>query len=504
MTKQRSLVLVTVDCLRADHVGFLGYPRPTTPFLDTLALHSYVFPSAIVAGAPTYFSFPAILASRFPLALGRDVLGIAPTEPTLASALQACGWTTAAFLAGNPYLSQRCGYDEGFDTFRDILAEDLPCDSTSSEGEMDTHFTRLNRFLERNARRNERTAAGYEELYFLYCQWLASRRQETMEGLRPYPAADTILDQASSWISSQGDQPFFLWLHLMDPHHPYYPPEEALAAIGRADISPSRARFWNASWSRGHINCKRLQRYRDEIVTLYDAGIQWADTQISRLIRTLQHSCRWDDTVFAVTGDHGEEFLEHGRRFHAPEDLADELIHVPLLLRVPGMNGTILPNEPFSLIHLAPTLLDVLDVPSPTTFRGASYWQDISKGQLPKLTAVTECIEGCNNPLQRSNRLGQRLLSVRDASYKVLVRFGNSTDIMFDLKNDPGEYCPLPRDAKPAERAQLLRVAREHVTSPPQASDPEFRLRACLREFCQQLSFRRNAAEPLLGEIQVH
>src|SRR5207302_1443713 len=204
MTRQRSLVLVTVDCLRADHVGFLGYPRPTTPFLETQALHSYVFPSAIVAGAPTYFSFPAILASRFPLALGRDVLGIAPTEPTLASALQAC-------------------------------------------------------------------------------QWLASRRQETMEGLRPYPAADTILDQASSWISSQGDQPFFLWLHLMDPHHPYYPPEEALAAIGRADISPSRARFWNASWSRGHINCKRLQRYRDEIVTLYDAGIQWADTQISRL-----------------------------------------------------------------------------------------------------------------------------------------------------------------------------------------------------------------------------
>src|SRR5947209_9123925 len=83
MTRQRSLVLVTVDCLRADHVGFLGYPRPTTPFLDTLALHSYVFPSAIVAGAPTYFSFPAILASRFPLALGRDVLGIAPQNRRL-------------------------------------------------------------------------------------------------------------------------------------------------------------------------------------------------------------------------------------------------------------------------------------------------------------------------------------------------------------------------------------------------------------------------------------
>jgi len=62
--KKRSLVLVTVDCLRADHVGFLGYSRPVTPNLDNLAEDSVVFSNAIVAGAPTYFSFPAILASR--------------------------------------------------------------------------------------------------------------------------------------------------------------------------------------------------------------------------------------------------------------------------------------------------------------------------------------------------------------------------------------------------------------------------------------------------------
>ncbi len=69
-----------------------------------------------MAGAPTYFSFPAILASRYPLALGRDVLGIAPHESTLATVLHDAGYTTAAFLAGNPYLSRRYGYDQGFDT----------------------------------------------------------------------------------------------------------------------------------------------------------------------------------------------------------------------------------------------------------------------------------------------------------------------------------------------------------------------------------------------------
>src|ERR1700722_3745659 len=121
MNDRKSIILVTVDCLRADHCGFMGYPCQTTPFLDCLAKESFVFPRAIVAGTPTYFSFPAILASRYPLALGREVLGIAPQEPTLATVLHDTGYATAAFLAGNPYLSPRFGYHLGFDTFQDFL-----------------------------------------------------------------------------------------------------------------------------------------------------------------------------------------------------------------------------------------------------------------------------------------------------------------------------------------------------------------------------------------------
>src|SRR5271163_4874124 len=124
METQKSIVLVTVDCLRADHVGFMGYSRPVTPFLDSLAAESFVFPAAIVAGAPTYYSFPAILASRYPLALGRDLLGLAAEEPTLASALRQAGYATAAFSAANPYISSRFGYQQGFDTFSDFLDAD--------------------------------------------------------------------------------------------------------------------------------------------------------------------------------------------------------------------------------------------------------------------------------------------------------------------------------------------------------------------------------------------
>src|SRR5271154_2385186 len=125
MSARKSIVLVTVDCLRADHCGFMGYQRPTTPFLDGLAAESFVFPAAIVAGVPTYYSFPAILASRYPLALGREVLGLAPEETNLASTLQGEGYATAFFGAANPYLSAPFGYDFGFGTFNDFLDGDF-------------------------------------------------------------------------------------------------------------------------------------------------------------------------------------------------------------------------------------------------------------------------------------------------------------------------------------------------------------------------------------------
>src|SRR5258708_3850463 len=124
MSAPRSLVLVTIDCLRADHVGFLGYERPTTPFLDSLAGESFVFRNAIATGSPTYYSLPALLASRYPLALGRDLLGLAPGERTITTVLKECGFQTAAFVAANPYISTRFGYHQGFDVFRDFLDQD--------------------------------------------------------------------------------------------------------------------------------------------------------------------------------------------------------------------------------------------------------------------------------------------------------------------------------------------------------------------------------------------
>ena len=481
--KKRSLVLVTVDCLRADHVGFLGYSRPVTPNLDKLAENSVVFSNAIVAGAPTYFSFPAILASRYPLALGRDVLGIAPQEPTIATALHDAGYTTAAFLAGNPYLSRRYGYDQGFDTFQEFLNSEGS--GPPPLGTTPGRLSKLNQIIQFGSRQRRLLAGAYEEIYFWYCQWRSAQQHVSMDILRRYPAANVIVDQAESWLSGVGEQPFFLWLHLMDPHHPYYPPEEALAALGVHNITARRARFLNSFWNRGDIGPQRLKRHREEILSLYDAGVYWVDKQLSRLVKALQNSQLWDETVFVVTADHGEAFLEHGDRYHSPTSLPEHLIRVPLLIRAPGLSGRRSLQKPFSLIHLAPTLLDAVGVSTPNSFQGRSAWEQISAGELQGEPAITECIDGCSNPAQTVDRVRPRLMAVRDNELKLVVNFRENRDYLYDLKSDPGERVPLSPGQRTRERANLLQIARRHLLRKGDTQRTDLRLRARLRELRQ-------------------
>jgi len=488
-----SLILVTVDCLRADHVGFLGYARPTTPFLDSLACESAVFSNAIVAGAPTYFSFPAIMASRYPLALGRDVVGIAPGEPTIATQLNAAGYATAAFIAGNPYLTSRFGYDQGFDDFRDFLAA-VP-DEEQSASPTNGVPSNLNRRIRSLASRTSLTGAAYEELYFRYCQRRVARENISMDSLRRYPAAHIVIDQALSWLAKIGERPFFLWIHLMDPHHPYYPPEEALAALG-TPMSSQRARFLNSFWARENISVRRLRHYRDEVISLYDAGIYWVDRQVARLVNALKEKSRWDQSLFALTADHGEEFLEHGQRYHSPVNLHEPLIRVPLLLHAPELKDARLTDAPFSLLHLAPTLLDAIGAKPSARFQGRTYWSRVSANDLSDEPAIVECVDGCNNALYRKDRVRHRLLAVRGRTLKLVVNFRDNTDCLFDLERDPGETSPLSPNSFPKERVRLLQIASSHVQTAYKKRDAELRIRAMVRGLQQAVREKISHTRP--------
>jgi arylsulfatase A-like enzyme len=481
---KRSLVLVTVDCLRADHCGCYGYSRPTTPFLDSLAPESFVVPAAIVGGAPTYYSLPVILASRMPLALGRDVVGLAPGETTLATVLRESGYATGAFSAANPYISPRFGYEQGFEVFRDFLdLEASPAQRTASPetGAGASARGKLNRSLQALS-----TALGlrklYNELYFQYCMKIAPAAGN-VEALRRFPSADILIDQAQEWLTSVGQRPFFLWLHLMDPHSPYYPRNEAFRELTGRTIEPGRARYVNEYWNRMDLTLAGSRGKRDEVVQLYDAGIRWADNQIARLVRGLKETHRWDGCVLALTADHGEEFLDHGGRYHAPARLNEGIIRVPLLIRVPGDRSAKVPRSPMSHLHLAPTLLEAMGMQAPSSFRGRSLWTNLQHGTDWDDPAIIECGYGCTNPFRVKSRSVPRLLGVRDARFKLVMRMEpGATEEVYDLEADPAETQPRGDGLGFETRKRLLLAAFEHMKKTVSDRDSVLRLGARLRD----------------------
>ena len=488
----RSLILVTVDCLRADHVGFLGYTRPTTPFLDCLSQDGTVFENAIAAGSPTYYAMPPMLASRYPLALGRDLIGIAPEESTLATVLQESGFTTAAFSAANPYVSARFGYDQGFEVFADFLqgGGSLPVEEVPVNGLR----TRANRLVSQACHSVGFLGAAYDEIYFQYCQKAGARRNATLDTQRRFPSADIVVDRAIDWLRQNSARRFFLWIHLMDAHGPYFPKAEALKLLGSGEIDAREAIYLNSYWNREDLNGGRLIRKREPVISLYDAGIRWVDEQVRRLAESLVEMNAWGNCALAVTADHGEEFLDHGGRYHVPRKLTEELIRVPLLMRVPGEKSGRVSN-PFSILDLAPTLLDVVGVPSPADFRGRSIWGQMRKGTFQEKPVVSECVYECRNPFYPAGRIGPRLLSVRLGRFKLALDFASGTDALYNLAEDPGETRPLNSDEAADVRKKLLEVARKHLVESSQSRDFDRCIASKLRDY--RLELARSAAHTL-------
>ena len=498
MPAPKSVVLVTVDCLRADHCSFMGYGRPTTPFLDQLAGESFVFPAAIAVGVPTYYSVPAILASRYPLAFGREIIGLACEEQNLASVFKSAGYTTAFFGAANPYLSARFGYDSGFDTFEDFLEDGPDSKSTPPSSARRAGWTRdLNQILSKISHNLGPMGGLYDELYFHYCQRWAASVPKSLDALRRFPSADVIVDRAALWLASVGEKPCFLWLHLMDPHSPYYPKAEAQQLLGGKTMSPSQAQYLNASWNRSDLQPGALRKNREQVIMLYDSAVRWVDAQIARLVEIIRQSGRWENCIFVLTADHGEELLDHGGRYHAPSSLTEELIHVPLLLRAGGVKSRGLSATPFSLLHLAPTLLEAAGVPACEDFQGKSHWREICEGRTWDEPALAECISGCTNPFRAELRLGHRIIAVREKKYKMVLNFDTQGGELFDLEADPAERSPLPKDAAKAERRRLLQLALQHL-SKSRRHRSEIYLRTRLREMGPVLSRSR---QPMASNV---
>ena len=286
-----NILLITLDTTRADRMGFLGSERGLTPSLDALARQSAVFSRAYAHVPLTTPSHATILTGTYPQFNHVNYMGdpLGKTLPFLPDILHKNGYRTAAFVGALVLDPKKLapGFDRGFDVY-------------------DAGFHRR--------RPNE---DHYHSL---------ERRGEE------------VVSRALTWLSKKPAGPFFLWVHLYDPHDPYSPPE------------PYKTRYG---------------------ADLYDGEIAYTDSAVSKLLAVLRTQGLFDSTVIAVMADHGEAFGEHGENHHGIF-LYDETIHVPLLLKVPGQHSAKKVAARVGLVDVAPTILQAAHLPIPAAMQGES------------------------------------------------------------------------------------------------------------------------------------
>lgn len=298
-----SLLVVTIDTLRADHLGTYGYPRDTSPTIDRLAAESIVFESCLAPVAQTLPSHTSLFTATYPREHGieanvrqqRDGLyRPSPHLVPLAEALRRAGYDTAAFVSAEP-VKRGSGLEQGFAVW------DEP---------------------------RQKRRAG------------AATTSRAIDWLEARPAA-------------QPGRPVMLWVHLFDPHAPYRP-EPPYAGIFGDDARIDR---YLDAIGAVPVATKRSRRGVKERVTrseidAYDALVRTVDDQLARLLATLERGAG-GDWVVVVTSDHGEALGQHGLSGHG--EIWREQLHVPLVVRVPGERPRRVAT-PLSLVDVLPTL----------------------------------------------------------------------------------------------------------------------------------------------------
>ncbi len=310
-----NIVLITLDTTRADRMGFLGSERGLTPNLDELARRGVVFSRAYAQVPLTTPSHATILTGTYPGFNHVNYMGdpLGKALPFLPEILHRNGYRTAAFV-GALVLDPRKlapGFERGF-------------------GIYDAGFHRRR---------------GSEDRY----RSLERRGEE-------------VVNRALAWLSKQPAGPFFLWVHLYDPHDPYSPPE------------PYQT------------------RYQAEP---YDGEIAYTDSVVGRLITGLRTRGLFDSALLAVMADHGEAFGEHGENHHGIF-LYDETIHVPLLFKLPGQHSSRKVETGVGLVDVAPTILQAAHLPVPPVMQGESLLS------FMKLDQASAASQPNDSNLQRS------------------------------------------------------------------------------------------------------
>jgi choline-sulfatase len=419
-TTHPSILLVTIDTLRADHCSTYGYSQPTTPRLDAIAKRGARLETAYAPMATTAPSHATMFTSLLPRAHGMLKNGqvLAPQHRRLAEVLHAKGYKTAAFVSSFA-VDERFGLGPGFATYQDDFDR-----ARGSDAVVDWEGHSAPAVFERRA----------DETRALVVEWLRSHG---------------YLDAAPI------DAPFFVWVHFMDPHHPYSPPREERAAI---TVAPPGEGLQLA-------------------IADYDAEVRFADREMGAIFDALETAGRFDQVITIVVGDHGEGLMQHGHMFHGLT-IYEETVRVPFVFHWPwGLTRPHVIEQPVQIVDLAPTVLELAGMPPESAFEGVNL-APILRGQDAADSERPVFLERrfYETPEVQGFRVAGSKVGVRVGRWKYIEARDEGTYELYDLVSDPGEKQNLyeKERARADELARVLRAwADEPVASPAAPVSPE-------------------------------
>jgi len=428
-----NIVLVTVDSLRADAVGAYDSDRHT-PVLDGLADRGTTFDRAFANGNWTPFSFPSTMASR-PVFADSGRIGVDETE-TLAETLSDAGVSTAAFNAANGFLTSHWGYDDGFDEFEPFVAS---VGSNIYSKYLATHPT-VEAWLQLATSPVRRLSS-----------WLRGGTDD-----RPFLDTSRMFDvehAATDYIETT-DEPFFLWIHYMDTHTPYVPAPRYIREVSDGLLGTHRMIHAHTRTGLGWNVGERTLR---DLRTLYQAAVRQVDASLGRILDTLEATGVDDETAVVVAGDHGEEFQEHGHLAHYPK-LYDELIHVPLIVDVPGADSRRIEGQ-VGLDSIPATVTDLLGIDGAESWQGDSLAPSVLDGETPDDEPVVSVTvrgeEVTTQPIPRTLDDGDLHVSVRDRDWTYIENVDDGGTELYYRPDDPDQQDDLSDDTTPEQQAVI-------------------------------------------------
>jgi len=451
------VTLIVIDTLRADQLSCYGNPRPTSPVLDDLAAHGTRFEQCISQAPWTRPSMASLHTGLFPTSHGCNDLRDALSKDawTLAEALHAAGYVTAGFSA-NDNVSPTFGFAQGFDTFWNTSLQEL------------ARFTMYGRLR-----------------HFFLKRVLHVNAEETHDD------AELVTEHAIGWLGPGRERPVFTYVHYLDPHWPYEPPEFLLEGTPPKVYSYDPLMSVQSRFPFGSLPEMSPEGIASGL-TYYDAEIRFCDRAIGRLLAHLKSIGQLGpEDLVIVTADHGEQFYEHDSWGHGTSMFHEEL-RVPLIMAGHGVPPGTVQEQTVRLFDVYPTVLDLAGVPVPPDIAALSMKPilagDVEDSPRPAFSErlsgswegrlISEKQGAFNWETMTSLQLGRKkLIEMRDAE-----RPGELFYMTFDLDQNPQEKLQV-RAAKEGEKLdrsdpaftpdpQLVRYlkqmqekAREHVLS---------------------------------------